>query len=40
MKTTLAVIGCLVLLAGITLAALPWVVVDIRQEEPEAFQTR
>ena len=38
MKTVLTVIGCLVLLAGITLAALPWVVVDIRQEEPEAFQ--
>ena len=27
----------LVLLAGVTLAALPWVVVDVRQEGPEAF---
>ena len=37
MKTVLAVIGSLVLLAGVTLAALPWVVVDVRQAEPEAF---
>ena len=37
MKTVLTVIGCLVLLAGVTLAALPWVVVDVRQVEPEAF---
>lgn len=37
MKTFLAVIGSLVLLAGITLAALPWVVVDVRQAQPEAF---
>ena len=37
MKTVLTVIGCLVLLAGVTLAALPWVVVDVRQAEPEAF---
>ena len=38
MKTVLTVIGCLVLLAGVTLVALPWVVVDIRQGEPEVFQ--
>ena len=37
MKTVLAVIASLVLLAGATLAALPWVVVDVRQAEPEAF---
>jgi hypothetical protein len=37
MKTVLILMGCLVLLAGVTLAALPWVVVDVRQAEPEAF---
>ena len=37
MKTFLAVVGSLILLAGVTLAALPWVVVDVRQAEPEAF---
>ena len=37
MKTVLAVIGSLVLLAAVTLAALPWVVVDVRQAGPEAF---
>ena len=37
MKTFLAVIVSLVLLAGVTLAALPWVVVDVRQEGPAAF---
>ena len=37
MKTVLAVIASLVLLAGVTLAALPWVVVDVRQAEPESF---
>ena len=37
MKTVLIVMGCLVLLVGVTLAALPWVVVDVRQAEPEAF---
>jgi hypothetical protein len=37
MKTVLVVIGSLILFAGVTLAALPWVVVDVRQTEPEAF---